>query len=58
MSVFKEKIENFCWTCGEEAIAVKVAKTKASKESGMMWRCKNDHMDRTRKYILKQVKLG
>jgi len=58
MALIKEKIENKCHDCGEEAIAVLVAKTQGVKQSGIMWRCKNDHLNRTRDYKLHQVKVG
>jgi len=62
MAQIKEKVVNTCLTCGAEAIAVKVAKTKTSRElkieSGMMWQCKNDHVNRVRHYEVIQVKVG
>ena len=57
-SNYKERSKNTCLECGEDAIAVKVMKSSRSQttETGMMWRCKNGHTNRTRKHELIYIK--
>ena len=59
---YKEIVKNICIECGEECVPVQIARTKWTKEknipSGMMWRCKNEHIHRTRNHQIDKQRIG
>lgn len=55
ISLYKEKIENFCKECNKPTRITKLA-VHHPEGKGMFWECEDGHKYRSRNYTVKLIK--